>query len=524
MGENPSVSGVAGAGNFTTLDASGLTTLAADLVFSQATPEIRGGDADGELFISPSTTNALGGNIVLYGNTHATKAKDIELRATAAAELHYDDSADLWDFAANTITTTGDLQAVNVGLGLAAISSNYTIDSYRAQSGAGTATNTRMRLATSGSASAAQTCLNVSATSSATSISQLSAINSTANVTAGTVGNLDGLYFYSVVSGSSVITTSRSGYFLSLVTTSGNVTTNNILDTYQSHSGAGTITARNVLRIAASLGTGTVTTQKGINILNQGASGTVTAYGLYVTAVSGATNNFTAYFGGDVFCGAATESAGTSGKAIIFGDNAGDPTPGTNTAAIYAKDVAGTVEVHVVDEAGNVSQISPHAKDAPPGIYNDAPGIEPVASYANFYRGDIRWVNIGDSAKAMMVETFTEYNNRWRLSPSDKGYREVQDWEANQDLQEQKIQSSQDDWDASQVIAQQARIDQQGDWDTRNQNRLTKFRTEALQFKSIPMFLRKVLPALEEIEERPEDYVVPIEERPKDYVRKPNPF
>ena len=99
-----------------TFDASNNTTLGGDLIFSPATPEIRGGDADGELFISPSTTNALGGNVVLYGQSHASKANDIEFRATAATELGYDDSASTWNFAANTIQTTGGL---TVGLNAA---------------------------------------------------------------------------------------------------------------------------------------------------------------------------------------------------------------------------------------------------------------------------------------------------------------------------------------------------------------------------------------------------------------------
>jgi len=97
-----------GTGTITLAGTSTGTVIAgADVVFSQANPEIRGGDTDGALYISPSTTNALGGNILLYGDTHATKANDIELRATAGVELHYDDSGSLWDFGANLLTTTG---------------------------------------------------------------------------------------------------------------------------------------------------------------------------------------------------------------------------------------------------------------------------------------------------------------------------------------------------------------------------------------------------------------------------------
>ena len=39
---------------------------------------------------------------------------------------------------------------------------------------------------------------------------------------------------------------------------------------------------------------------------------------------------------------------------------ASDPSGVTNRAAIYAKDVSSSAEVFVRDEAGNVTQISPH--------------------------------------------------------------------------------------------------------------------------------------------------------------------
>ena len=70
-------------------------------------PEILGGDSDGILSVSPSTSNSLGGNIVLYGDTHSTKAKDLEFRANTGIELHYDASAGKWDFQANAIDISG---------------------------------------------------------------------------------------------------------------------------------------------------------------------------------------------------------------------------------------------------------------------------------------------------------------------------------------------------------------------------------------------------------------------------------
>lgn len=98
--------------NFFTLQSGetiniGSGTITGDLTFANANPEILGADTDGVLYIAPSTTNALGGNILLYGDTHSTKADDIEFRDTATVTLHYDKSATTWDFQANDLVTTG---------------------------------------------------------------------------------------------------------------------------------------------------------------------------------------------------------------------------------------------------------------------------------------------------------------------------------------------------------------------------------------------------------------------------------
>lgn len=63
---------------------------------------------------------------------------------------------------------------------------------------------------------------------------------------------------------------------------------------------------------------------------------------------------------GNVGIGTGTWPGGTNGKVLVFGDNGGDPTPGTDTAGIFAKDDSGTVEMYAVDEADNVTKISPH--------------------------------------------------------------------------------------------------------------------------------------------------------------------
>lgn len=64
--------------------------------------------------------------------------------------------------------------------------------------------------------------------------------------------------------------------------------------------------------------------------------------------------------GNDLCIGTTTGTTAGGGKVLVFADNAGDPTLGSNTAGIYGKDVAGTVEMFAVDEAGNTTQLSPH--------------------------------------------------------------------------------------------------------------------------------------------------------------------
>lgn len=64
---------------------------------------------------------------------------------------------------------------------------------------------------------------------------------------------------------------------------------------------------------------------------------------------------------GDLLLGTTTSPTGTVGKCLFFGDNIGNPTPGTNTAGIFAKDVSGTVEMFAIDEGGGAgAQLTPH--------------------------------------------------------------------------------------------------------------------------------------------------------------------
>lgn len=66
------------------------------ILFQSANPTILGNDADGTVSLGPSTTANLGGNAIFYGQSHSTKAGDIELRNTTTVVGGYDHSATQW--------------------------------------------------------------------------------------------------------------------------------------------------------------------------------------------------------------------------------------------------------------------------------------------------------------------------------------------------------------------------------------------------------------------------------------------
>lgn len=93
----------AAAGNFTTLG------LAGDLTFSNDEPEILGNDTDGRFHVSSGTSNALGANIILHGDTQ-TDAGDFYLRDDITDVIGYDASANTLTLTEGTILVSGNSQ------------------------------------------------------------------------------------------------------------------------------------------------------------------------------------------------------------------------------------------------------------------------------------------------------------------------------------------------------------------------------------------------------------------------------
>lgn len=95
---------------------------------------------------------------------------------------------------------------------------------------------------------------------------------------------------------------------------------------------------------------------------------------------------------------------------------------------LYAEDVASLSELRVRDEAGNVTTLSPHAKDAPDSLYDRGKGVDEMHRVANHFLGTITFTNVDrrnnllqkqlngealpDDKTFTITETFQEYNDR----------------------------------------------------------------------------------------------------------------
>lgn len=113
--------------------------------------------------------------------------------------------------------------------------------------------------------------------------------------------------------------------------------------------------------------------------------------------------------GGDILLTTASNLAGPPGVIVASGavelvQVASGGTPATNTGRIYTKDVSGTAEIFVKDEAGNETQISPHAMDGPATFYDGEPMVPHVIKESNHYLGGVRYANI--SRACQLLEDF----------------------------------------------------------------------------------------------------------------------
>jgi len=161
--------------------------------------------------------------------------------------------------------------------------------------------------------------------------------------------------------------------------------------------------------------------------------------------------------------GIGTTNFGTNASGVIGIGNATAPTSSpADMVQLYAEDVTASSELRVRDEAGNVTTLSPHAKDAPDSLYDNGKGVDEMHRVANHYLGTIVFTNVDRRNDLMqkqlngeelpedrtfkVTETFAEYNARTGAD------LQVEDWDANQqamfDAQEEKVVARQAEIDA----------------------------------------------------------------------------
>lgn len=111
-----------------------------------------------------------------------------------------------------------------------------------------------------------------------------------------------------------------------------------------------------------------------------------------------------------------------------------DPSSSATLGMIYAKTNAGTTEVFVMDGAGNVTQISPHARaasPAPPELDTDAQPI--VIHHANLFLGTEEFLHLSALAKEVEKLSGKKFLFQRQLDPARK-----RDWATEETAIEQR--------------------------------------------------------------------------------------
>lgn len=132
----------------------------------------------------------------------------------------------------------------------------------------------------------------------------------------------------------------------------------------------------------------------------------------------------------------------TGGGVLEFGIVADVPAAQADCAGIGAEDVATVAELIGYDEAGNETQLTPHAADGPASLYDEIPGAEIVHRTINRYTGVVEFLNASRQAKMLdmlaagqsiagipairHVETLAAYNARTGKSKAKLDWDTVQ--------------------------------------------------------------------------------------------------
>lgn len=120
---------------------------------------------------------------------------------------------------------------------------------------------------------------------------------------------------------------------------------------------------------------------------------------------------------------------GTTGGAWMEAVQVADiGTPSTNCAGWGAEDVSGTAELIGVDEAGNETQLTPHAADGPAWLYDETPGVETVYRSLNRFTGRVEWRN--QTREAKLLQKMVNGEKLTGLTKEQKTFHHVEDLDA----------------------------------------------------------------------------------------------
>jgi hypothetical protein len=110
-----------------------------------------------------------------------------------------------------------------------------------------------------------------------------------------------------------------------------------------------------------------------------------------------------------------------------------DPSSSATFGQVYAKTNGATTEVYVMDGAGNVTQISPHARQNSPAPASlDAGDKTPIViHHKNVFTGEQEWLHLSALAKEVEKLSGKKFVFKSRIPNSD-----VRDWDAEQAREE----------------------------------------------------------------------------------------
>ena len=167
---------------------------------------------------------------------------------------------------------------------------------------------------------------------------------------------------------------------------------------------------------------------------------------------------------GNIIVGTGTVPSG-GGQCFALSQASGNPTGiGSNTAGLVAKDNAGTCELYSWDEAGNVTLISPHAKDGPAWLYDADDPLPRVLKEENVYLGIKRWTNQSRADKLLQRmlagENIAALPSEQRTTVHEERYTPTEDWDANQISHEEKRNERVDRLEEQhgRIVAKQAEV------------------------------------------------------------------